>query len=134
MMARLITFCGLGLAILLTGSTSASAQDFGFSFGGSSCQSGRSSFYSNRHGNYHDNLRHRDFQRQLYSREAHRYPMTHRNHGRLHHALESAAFHDQLNHRAAHRNGYFTPNRCSGMSGRNFSMSGRNFNMRFGGW
>ena len=120
-MARLIAICGLGVAIMLMGSTTSSADNFRFSIGGFSFQPHRSSSNA-RHGNFHDDLRHNDFHRQLYHRDAHRYPMTHRSHDRLHDNLEHDAFHDQLKHRSAHRSGYFTPYRSFGISGRNYSV------------
>lgn len=65
------------------------------------------------HGRLHDNLDHNEFHRELYHRDAHRYPMSPRSHGRLHDSLDHDRFHDSLQHRQYHRS-YRYPSYRSG--------------------
>ncbi len=60
---------------------------------------------------FHAQLEQRAYQRQLLSREAHRYPMTHRQHEQLHNYLDYQARQDAMADRAYHQyqGGYSTP-------------------------
>ena len=83
---------------------------------------------------YHDDLRHREFDRRQYHREAHRYPMTRWQHERLHDTLRHDRFHDRLEHRDYHRpapyyghyySPYYAPYPVYG--GYGIGIQGRNF-------
>jgi hypothetical protein len=52
---------------------------------------------------FHNELSHRASDREQYSREAHRYPMTPGQHAQLHDRLEHEEYHDQLADQAYHR-------------------------------
>ena len=55
------------------------------------------------HGRLHDDLEHRDYQRELDHRSAHRSLITPFQHYRVHRSLQHEATHDVLEHRSAHR-------------------------------
>ena len=103
--------------LVMGGASTATAEEghyhgYGYRYGG--------------HSRFHDDLDHRAFHRELYHRDAHRYPMTWRQHGRLHDHLEHDAYHDRLEHRQYHRS--YSPY----YYGRGISFGGRGFYLHFG--
>ena len=105
-----IAAAGLVFAV----SSAVRADDWGYGYGW------------NAHGQYHDDLDHRAYHRELYHYDAHRYPMTYRQHDALHDDLDHDAFHDHLEHRAVHRS-YYRPRYYNG-----FGYRGRGFSLRIG--
>jgi hypothetical protein len=95
--AALTAAVGLGVAV-----SSGQAQSPYNHFGPYQNRYGYDRYGSSAQDRFHNHLEHREYDRQLRSREAHRYPMTPWQHQRLHDQLDHERYHDNLRDREFH--------------------------------
>lgn len=95
--------------------------------------------HRHQHRQLHNYLDFRDYQRDLYHHDAHRYPMTYWQHERLHNNLDWQAYRDHRYHQHYHQQQYYyAPSYPGGYSNYpsapsfNFGYRSPNFSIRLG--